>query len=346
MQRRRFLNLLSGVWACTCLPAIPSLAAESVRNPKGMVTLTFDDGLAGVYKYAWPILRSRNQPATAAAIVSRLFVDNDDYMTREQLAEMEKGGWEIASHSLTHTRPIHIPKYYSQELITGWSVDSRYPKTYQTQYEYDLIAGIYQDGNPLTEVEKEVLMNDQPGTYYFDRCIAELHVHPVRGGDPDDLDIRAGSYQRELEQSQRVLTEMGFKVTTYIAPYNYWPDDMKETSKYYYRQAVTGKDNDNRPATFDPYAIKRFMGHDKDPVSNFQRIIRENTEGFGGWVIFCFHSVGDGLGWEPYSAEKLDELSAWLARENIPVVTIDQGAQIMREAAKATSNGDNRKKKK
>lgn len=346
MNRRRFLNFMTGLGACACLPGLDALAAQP-RNPgKGMVTLTFDDGLAGVYKYAYPILKNRNQPATAAIIVSRLYVGNDDYMTVEQLKEMENGGWEIASHSLTHTRPIHIPKYYTQELITGWSADSRNPSLYQTQYEYDLIAGIYQDNIPLTEVEKECLMADTPGTYYFDRAIAELHVRPFRGGEPGDLDIRAGSYQRELDQSQRVLTDLGFQVSTFIAPYNYWPDDMKETSKYYYHQAVTGRDNDNRPATFDPYAIRRFMAHEKDPVSHFTRIIKENTEGYGGWVIFCFHGVGDSTGWEPYAAEKLDALSAWLAQENIPVVTVDQGARIMRQTAAALVNGINRKKEK
>ncbi len=301
-----------------------------------MVTFTFDDGIESVYKYALPVLKRRNQIATAGLIAGRLNSGNDDYMTVDQARELAAAGWEIASHSLTHTRPISIPKYYSQELIPGWSVDTHNSKTYQTQYDYDIISGIYQDGKPLTEVEKLDQLERTPGTYYYDRPIAELHVHPWRGGAPEDLDIRAGSYQRELEQSHQVLTDLGFKVSTYVAPYNYWPDDMKETSKYYYSNACTGKDSDNRIGSFDPYAIRRFMVHEKDSTASLIRLLQENALTHGGWVIFCFHGVGDSIGWEPYSVEKLDAVSAWIAQQGIPMVTVEQGSKIMREAAKTS----------
>ena len=338
MHRRRFLGLLAGAGAMALTPVRNAFAAPDLPAPglaKGMVTFTFDDGIASVYQYALPVLRGRNQVATAGLIASRLIATgNDDYMSVDQAKELAKAGWEIASHSLTHTRPISIPKYYSQEPVSGWSVDAHNPKTYQTQYDYDIIAGIYQDGKQLAEVEKLEHLNLTPGTYYYDRAIAELHVHPWRGGPPEDLDIRAGSYQRELEQSHQILSDQGFKISTYVAPYNYWPDDMKETSRYYYSQACTGKDSDNRVASFDPYAIRRFMVHEKDSPTALIRLLQENALTHGGWVIFCFHGVGDSIGWEPYSVEKLDALSAWVAQQGIPMVTVEQGARIMREAAK------------
>jgi len=338
MQRRSFLGLLAGAGALAVAPFRPALAAPPASIPalaKGMVSLTFDDGIESVYKYALPVLKRRNQIATAGLIASRLTSNNNDYMNVAQAKELAAAGWEIASHSLTHTRPISIPKYYSQEPVTGWSVETRNPSLYQTQYDYDIIAGIYQDGKPLVEVEKLEELGAHPGLYYYDRPIAELHVHPWRGGPPEDLDIRAGSYQRELELSHQILTDLGFKISTYVAPYNYWPDDMKETSKYYYSQACTGKDSDNRAASFDPYAIRRFMAHEKDSTTSLIRLIQENALEHGGWVIFCFHGVGDSIGWEPYSVEKLDALSAWIAQQGIPMVTVDQGARIMREAAGA-----------
>lgn len=338
MHRRSFLGLLAGVGALALAPARAVFAAPGVPTPalsKGMVTFTFDDGIASVYKYALPVLKRRSQVATAGLIASRLIAaGNDDYMTVDQAKELEKAGWEIASHSLTHTRPISIPRYYSQEPVVGWSVDTRNPKTYQTQYDYDIIAGIYQDGKPLTEVEKLNQLDSAPGVYYYDRAIAELHVNPWRGGAPEDLDIRAGSYQRELEQSHQILTDQGFKVSTYIAPYNYWPDDMKDISKYYYSQACTGKDSDNRAAGFDTHALRRFMVHEKDSAASLIRLVQEYALGHGGWVIFCFHGVGDSIGWEPYSVEKLDAVSAWIVEQGLPVVTIDQGVRVMREAAR------------
>lgn len=340
MQRRSFLGLLAGAGALAFAPLRSAHAAQAGSAPakgqglgKGMVSFTFDDGIATVYKYALPMLRRRKQVATAGLIASRLTSDNDDYMTVAQAKELAATGWEIASHSLTHTRPISIPKYYSQEPVTGWSMDTQASHIYQTQYDYDIIAGIYQDGKPLVEVENLEQLEAHPGSFYYDRPIAELHVHPVRGGPPDDLDIRAGSYQRELEQSHQVLTDLGFKISTYVAPYNYWPDDMKETSRYYYSQACTGKDSDNRAATFDPYAIRRFMVHSKDSATALIRLVQENALEHGGWVIFCFHGVCDSIGWEPYPVEKLDALSAWIAEQGLPMVTVEQGARIMREAA-------------
>jgi len=341
MQRRGFLGLLAGLGACAACPTMAAADQTQTKGgPKGgMVTFSFDDGLTTQHKYALPVLKSRGLTATAGIIASRMLSGNEDYMSVDQVRDMEKAGWEIASHSLTHTRPINIPKYYSQEPVTGWTSDPSEPQLIQTQYDYDIIAGLYQDDKPLVEMESEAALINKPGTYYYDRSIAELHVHPFRAGNPEDLNIRAGSYQRELEVSRQILTDLGFKISTYVAPYNYWPDDMKETSKYYYSQAATGKDADNRPDSFDRYAIKRFMVHEKDSAASLIRIIRENAQGFGGWVIFCMHGVEENVGWEPYSAEKLGAVANWVLQENIPVVTIAQGTQSMSQMTPKPSAG-------
>jgi len=82
---------------------------------QGMVSLTFDDGLASTWKHAFPILRQYQQKATVGIICSRLFMQDDDYMTTEQTLDLHRNGWEIVSHSLTHKRPSDIPLHYSDE---------------------------------------------------------------------------------------------------------------------------------------------------------------------------------------------------------------------------------------
>ena len=332
MNRRRFLSMLPAFAAAATLP-YPLWAAEKPL-PRGMVTFTFDDGLLSNYNYALPIFKSRSQVATAGIVASRVASGNNDYMNVEQVRELERGGWEIASHSLTHTRPVQIPKTYEQEPVGGWHVDDKDPLHFQTQYEYERIAGLYQDGKPLQEVESLAELSATVGSYWLDRCIAELHVRPFRGGDPSELGIRAGSYQREMEESKRVLTELGFNVDTYIAPHNYWTDDVEAISRRYYSRACTGRDSDNRPASFNPFAVKRFMAHAKDTPQSYMRIIKDHCLEHGGWVVFCFHGVGDKTGWEPYPAEGLDAILAWVAEQNIPVVTIRAGSQIMADLKK------------
>lgn len=327
MNRRRFLGVLSAFGAACALPA-PVWAAET-RLPKGMVSFVFDDGIVSDYQNALPVLKRRGQVATAGIVASRVISGNNDYMNVDQVRELEKSGWEIASHSLTHTRPIQIPKTYEQEVITGWQHDKTDPLHYQTQYDYDLIAGLYQDGKPLKEVENLGQLKASTGAYWYDRPIAELHVRPFRDGDPAELGIRAGSYQRELEESKRILTGLGFNVDTFIAPYNYWTDDVEAMSKLYYARACTGRDSDNRPGSCDPYAIKRFMTHSKDSPQALIRIIKDHALEHGGWVVFCFHGVGDSIGWEPYPAESLDAVAGWIAEQKIPLVTVREGAKVM-----------------
>jgi peptidoglycan/xylan/chitin deacetylase (PgdA/CDA1 family) len=332
MRRRTFLGTLVGAGVLTLAPALPVLAAQ--EPAKGMVTLTFDDGLVSVHKYAFPILKRRKQVAVAGIVANRVISGDDDYMNRQQVRDLQDAGWEIASHSLSHVRPISIPGLYSQERIQGWVADPQHPDTYQAEYLFDIITGMYQDGKALVEVGKLGDIYHHPGTYYFDRPIAELRVHPFLAGPAKDLDIRVGSYQRELEQSKRMLGEDGFKVSSYVAPYNYWTAETKETSKKYYSQAATGGDMDNRPGSFDPYSIQRFIVHSDNSASTIIRLT-ENSINQGAWAVLAMHGVEDKVGWEPWAAANLEALCAWIADKAVPLVTLEQGCKIMLGAARA-----------
>jgi len=316
----------------TLAPALPILAAK--ESTKGMITLTFDDGLASVHKYALPILKRRNQVAVAGIVANRVISANDDYMNRQQVRDLQDAGWEIASHSLSHVRPISIPGLYGQERIQGWAADPKHPNTYQAEYLFDIITGVYQSGRPLAEVGKLDDIYHHPGTYYFDRPIAELRIHPFQCGPAEELDIRAGSYEREMEQSKRMLGEDGFNVSSYVAPYNYWTNETKENSKKYYARAATGGDKDNHPGAFDPYSIHRFIVHGDNSASTIIRLT-ESTVNQGAWAVLCLHGVEDKVGWEPWAAANLEALCAWIADKGIPLVTLEQGCNTMLGAARA-----------
>jgi len=332
MNRRTFLGMMTALGAVSAFPTL--LHAGEQRLPKGMVTFVFDDGIVTNHSYSLPILKKRGQVATAGLVVNRLLSGNSDYMSVDQAKELEQGGWEIASHSMTHSRPVQIPKTLEQEVITGWRLDETDPDHYQAQYDYDRVASLFQDGKPLKVVENLEQLRATPGSYWLDLAISELHVHPLRSGDPATLGIRAGSYQREMEDSKKILTELGFKVDTYIAPHNYWTDDVEAISRRYYQRACTGRDSDNRPATFDAFAIKRFMVHTKDSAQQLIRIIRDHALEYGAWVVFCFHGVGEDIGWEPYPADAMDAVSAFVDEQKIPLVTVRAGCAVISELRK------------
>ena len=68
--------------------------------PEKSVVITFDDGYKGNYKYAYPILKEFNFPATVFVVSN--FVDNDLYMSKAELKEISKNGFKVESHTAKH----------------------------------------------------------------------------------------------------------------------------------------------------------------------------------------------------------------------------------------------------
>jgi peptidoglycan/xylan/chitin deacetylase (PgdA/CDA1 family) len=85
------------------------------RLPRGAVVLTFDDGFAGVYHHALPVLSRLRLPATVFVVAGTLapdpipvdWVDTPPpfqlhTLTRQQVVEMEASGVSVASHGYSH----------------------------------------------------------------------------------------------------------------------------------------------------------------------------------------------------------------------------------------------------
>lgn len=62
--------------------------------------ITFDDGYYDVYKYAAPILKKYNYSGLISLIPAH--IDESDYVSGDQVRELLKDDWEIASHTWTH----------------------------------------------------------------------------------------------------------------------------------------------------------------------------------------------------------------------------------------------------
>ena len=85
-----------------------TVSSEPIGVPdtktNGVISITFDDGLAGVYTNGLPLLQAKNMPATHY-IVSSFIYDysgNPNYMTLAQLTALQAANHEIACHSATH----------------------------------------------------------------------------------------------------------------------------------------------------------------------------------------------------------------------------------------------------
>ena len=84
------------------------------RVGRGMIAVTFDDGLTGIYDHAFEHLLQREIPATVFVVAGTLTGDAqadwvDDAppgglttLTREQILELHQAGITFGSHTLTH----------------------------------------------------------------------------------------------------------------------------------------------------------------------------------------------------------------------------------------------------
>ncbi len=310
------------------------IACAPVANQcqAGMVSLTFDDGLASVYKYAYPILRNNRQVATIGITYAFLVSGDRSYMDMNQILSLQRAGWEVASHGFTHSPSPKIPLLYSDEEISGWEVYDKTMHIYRTRYKYPDIAGLFDNGILMKAVTALNGTAYKPGQYYLDRQNKYLYVIPFVPTQGKTLNIRAISCQRELEQSKQELEKRGCTVETYITPYNSFSVKLKELSKNYYAQVASGGKQANYKDGFDSYHLRRFVVYTETTVSFVRKLIKKEVRENDGWVILCFHGIGDDTGWQPWSAEKLQQLSDWLNDQHIKVVTVAQGAAHYRTA--------------
>lgn len=294
----------------------------------GMVSLVFDDGLESVYQYAFPVLSNLGLPATVGIIAGRVDTGDPDFMDSNQIRQLQQGGWEIASHSLTHKRPIDIPKFLAEEKCLLLRPVNGQRGLYDAKYKYEELGGLVENGRLLKERSSVRLVKGEPGSYYFDELIGEVTVHPFDPESAEKQQIRAVSYERELEESKNVLEGMGFQVSTYITPHNYWTPEMSALSRRFYSQVADGGDDCNRKGSTDRYWIKRYVVHSNDPAESIIGLVKEHAIRENAWVVFCLHGVGSDLGWEPWDAAKLAQLAAFLKQKAVPVVTVAQGAKL------------------
>jgi peptidoglycan/xylan/chitin deacetylase (PgdA/CDA1 family) len=69
--------------------------------PRRPVVISFDDGYLDVYQNAFPIMEHYGFTGTVYIVANRL--ESDGFLQVEQLKELLDHGWDVGSHSMTHT---------------------------------------------------------------------------------------------------------------------------------------------------------------------------------------------------------------------------------------------------
>ena len=86
----------------TITPAqLTQAITEGAPLPERPIIITFDDGYYNVYEHAFPIMAEHDFAGVAYIVANRL--KSYGFMGAPQLTEMIEAGWEVGSHSYTHS---------------------------------------------------------------------------------------------------------------------------------------------------------------------------------------------------------------------------------------------------
>ncbi len=142
-------------WGYTAIPITTLVKAIKLGAdlPERPVVITFDDGDETVYSTAYPILQELGFEGVIYLVVK--YVGADGYMNVDQIKELAASGWEVGSHSLTHTdltssTNVEDEIVYSRlrlEQMLGLPVETfAYPFGKKTDNMYSTVMKNYQAG--------------------------------------------------------------------------------------------------------------------------------------------------------------------------------------------------------
>lgn len=84
---------------------------------KNLVMLTFDDGYKNNYTYAYPVLKENGFSAVIFVVVNK--IGEEDYLSVDEIRQMQKDGIVIASHTLNEKYVPSLKKVRLYEELRG-----------------------------------------------------------------------------------------------------------------------------------------------------------------------------------------------------------------------------------
>ncbi|MGV1098879.1 polysaccharide deacetylase family protein [Thiovibrio sp. JS02] len=88
--------------------------------PEKTAVITIDDGYRSIYSVAWPILKSFGFPFTVFLYVEGVEKKYSNYLSWEQILEMQAAGVDFQDHSFSHHRMADWPRGVTEKEYRKW----------------------------------------------------------------------------------------------------------------------------------------------------------------------------------------------------------------------------------
>jgi peptidoglycan/xylan/chitin deacetylase (PgdA/CDA1 family) len=94
---------------------LTNILSQGGYLPQRPIIISFDDGNLSVYEKAYPVMEKFGFTGTVYIVSNRL--KSKDFMHKRDLSELADSGWEIGSHSMTHTDLVQNHQLVRQEIL-------------------------------------------------------------------------------------------------------------------------------------------------------------------------------------------------------------------------------------
>lgn len=278
----------------------------------GAVVFIYDDGPMEDYTQAFPAHQAFDAPASTGIVtewIGRQDFNDNDWMDVHHLEELADAGWEITSHTIRHA-----------SLGTFELVEDAAP-TDTHIYPDSLRHGFHPDRNiEITDgertVERTVVGTGEDAAGRYIELDETLDASFAAGETIERY--TADEMHAILGESQRQLEDLGFEVTTLLAPYDEYDDWALEFVPEYYDGVANAQPSSriNDPDTFDPYQTRRdYFIEFTSPEPIIQDIDKIANEGLLG--IFGAHTFK-----EEITQDGIRQILEWVHARDVEVLTL------------------------
>ncbi|MCF8008742.1 MAG: polysaccharide deacetylase family protein [Halanaerobiales bacterium] len=196
------------------------------------MVIIYDDGYIEDIEKALPVHQKYNVPAVSAVYSS--IIGKNGFLDQKDLLELEKNGWEIASHGKYHTALIYFSLL---EKINKGDMTVKINNSYLIEFKHDYYIFNF-DKNYGEVISFKKYVQNKNKSYF----ILENRVKNSYQKNNTNIMLTENSLKEEIVKSKEELQKLGLTVNSFVYPYNGYTNLAKDIVKHNYNFARGGRE--------------------------------------------------------------------------------------------------------